>query len=105
MRHLAVAVAGLAVNSHIWGLGRQVVIGCANTLAESDWGMRALREQREAIEAQHTRVKAVEAIGVLSDGETFSTLAGCRVFEVPADWDTEPIEEVLAEEAWKDEGS
>jgi len=61
-----VAVAGLAVNAHIWGLGRQVVIGCANSLAEFDWGARALREQREAVEAQHSRVKAVQALGAVS---------------------------------------
>ncbi len=60
-----VAVAGLAVNAHIWGLGRQVVIGCANSLAEPDWEVRALREQREAIEAQRSRVKTVEAIGAV----------------------------------------
>lgn len=40
-------------------------------------------------------------IVVLSDGETFSGLEGCQVFEVPADWDTEQIEGALAEEAWK----
>lgn len=70
-----VAVAGLAVNTHVWGLGRQVVIGCANSLAEPDWEVRALREQREAIEAQHSRVKAVQAIGAvraLLAGETSS---------------------------------
>jgi hypothetical protein len=60
-----VAVAGLAVNAHIWGLGRQVVFGCADSLAEPDWEARALREQREAIEAQLSRVKAVEAISAV----------------------------------------
>lgn len=44
-------------------------------------------------------------IMVLSDGETFSVLEGCRIFEVPADWDTEQIEEALAEEAWEGERS
>jgi hypothetical protein len=44
-------------------------------------------------------------IMVLCDGETFSALEGCRVFEVPAGWDTEQIEEALAEEAWKGERS
>jgi len=51
----AVAVAGLAVNAHIWGLGPQVVIGCANTLVEPAWEVRALREQRTTIEAQRSR--------------------------------------------------
>lgn len=60
-----VAVAGLAVNAHIWGLGHQVVIGCADSLAEPDWEVRALREQREAIEAQASRVKSVEALGAI----------------------------------------
>ncbi|HEX7244108.1 MAG TPA: N-6 DNA methylase [Solirubrobacterales bacterium] len=52
-----VAVAALAVNVHIWGLGCQVVIGCADTLAEH-WEVRALREQREAVEAQRSRARA-----------------------------------------------
>ena len=60
-----VAVAGLAVNAHIWGLGHQVVIGCADSLAEPDWEVRALREQREAIEAQALHVKSVEALGAI----------------------------------------
>ncbi len=38
-----------------------------------------------------------ERILVLEDGETFSPLEGCRVYEVPADWGTEEIEEALAE--------
>jgi hypothetical protein len=53
-----IAVAGLAVNAHIWGLGPQIVIGCANSLAEPDWEARALREQQAAIEAQGSRAKA-----------------------------------------------
>jgi hypothetical protein len=44
-------------------------------------------------------------IMVLADGETFSALEGCRIFEVPADWDPDAIEEALAEEAWKGERS
>lgn len=60
-----VAVAGLAVNAHIWGLGRQVVIGCANSIAEPDWEVRALREQREAIEAQRARIETAEALGTM----------------------------------------
>jgi len=38
-----------------------------------------------------------ERILVLDDGETFSPLAGCRVYEVPAEWGTEEIEEALPE--------
>lgn len=38
-----------------------------------------------------------ERIVVLNDGETFSPLEGCRVYEVPAEWGTEEIEEALAE--------
>jgi hypothetical protein len=57
-----VAVAGLAVNAHIWGLGPQVVIGCANTLAEPDWEAKALREQRAAIEAQNSRARVATLI-------------------------------------------
>jgi|GEM_PF-2868721 len=40
---------------------------------------------------------ATERILVLDDGETFSPLEGCRVYEVPAEWGTEEIEEALAE--------
>jgi hypothetical protein len=43
-------------------------------------------------------VAETERILVLNDGETFSELDGCRVYEVPADWGTEEIEEALAEE-------
>lgn len=38
-----------------------------------------------------------ERILVLNDGETFSELNGCRVYEVPAEWGTEKVEEALAE--------
>jgi hypothetical protein len=60
-----VAVAGLAVNAHIWGLGPKVVIGCADSLAEPNWGQRALREQREAIEAQRSRLKTAQALSAM----------------------------------------
>jgi hypothetical protein len=60
-----VAVAALAVNAHIWDLGPQVVIGCANTLVEADWEVRALREQRQAIEAQGSRVKRAQMLGAM----------------------------------------
>lgn len=42
-------------------------------------------------------VVETERILVLNDGETFSELEGCRVYEVPAEWGTEEIEEALAE--------
>jgi hypothetical protein len=70
-----VAVAGLAVNAHVWGLGCQVVIGCADSLAEPDWEVRALREQRAAIDAQRSRVRTAAALGamkVLRAGEESS---------------------------------
>jgi hypothetical protein len=44
-----VIVAALVVNVHCWDLGPHVVIGCADTLAEGDWQMRAAREQADAI--------------------------------------------------------
>jgi hypothetical protein len=40
---------------------------------------------------------ATERILVLDDGETFSPLEGCRVYEVPSEWGTEEIEGALAE--------
>ena len=36
---------------------------------------------------------------VLEDGKTFSDFEGCKIFDVPAEWDTEEIEEALAEAA------
>jgi hypothetical protein len=50
-----VAVAGLAVNVHVWDLGAGVVVGCANTLAEGDWDRRAVEEQKAAIEVQRRK--------------------------------------------------
>ncbi len=60
-----VAVAGLAVNAHIWGLGRQVVIGCADSLAEPDWQVRALHEQQVAMEAQESRTRASRSLAAM----------------------------------------
>ena len=42
-------------------------------------------------------VAETERILVLNDGETFSELEGCRVYEVPVEWGTEEIEEALGE--------
>lgn len=35
---------------------------------------------------------------VLNDGETFSSLNGCTIFAIPDDWDTDRIEQALADE-------
>jgi len=51
-----IAVAGLAVNAHLWDLGPHVVIGRADTLAEPDWHARALSEQQTAIEHHNAQV-------------------------------------------------
>ena len=37
-------------------------------------------------------------IMVLNDGETFTTLDGCRMIQVPDDWDTDQIEKALHED-------
>jgi len=34
---------------------------------------------------------------VLDDGETFSGLGGSRIYEIPAEWEIEEIEEALSE--------
>src|ERR1044072_9131248 len=47
-----VLVAALAVNVHIWDLGPRVLIGCANSLREPDWHVRAAGEQMLAVETQ-----------------------------------------------------
>ena len=36
-------------------------------------------------------------IVVLNDGETFSAIGGCRVYDVPLEWGIEEIEDALAE--------
>lgn len=50
-----VAVAGLAVNVHVWDLGPRVVIGCADAITELNWIARASEEQRAAIKIQEMR--------------------------------------------------
>lgn len=47
-----VLVAALAVNVHIWDLGPRVLIGCANSLKEPGWNVRAAGEQMLAIETR-----------------------------------------------------
>lgn len=44
-------------------------------------------------------------IMVLEDGESYSDIEGCRIFDVPTEWDTEEIEDALAEEVRKVEHS
>ena len=43
------AVAGLAVNAHLWNLGPRVVIGTADILTDPEWHQRAWKEQLAAI--------------------------------------------------------
>jgi hypothetical protein len=47
-----VVVAALAVNVHVWDLGPRVLLGCANSLKEPDWQVRAAEEQRTAVGMQ-----------------------------------------------------
>jgi type I restriction-modification system DNA methylase subunit len=61
-----IAVAALAVNVHIWGLGRHVVIGCADSLLEPDWEVRAQREQQAAMETQRSRIEVARLIGAMT---------------------------------------
>jgi len=60
-----VAVSALAVNVHLWDLGPHVVVGCANTLAESDWRARALAEQHAAIGHHNARVTVARCLAAL----------------------------------------
>lgn len=60
-----VVVAGLVVNAHVWDLGPRVVIGCADSLAEPDWGVRAIEEQQEAIAAQRSRMIGAALLAAL----------------------------------------
>jgi hypothetical protein len=70
----------------------------------SDWAWAEIRSAFPASEARPGEEvpaaapgPATERILVLDDGATFSPLEGCRVYEVPAEWGTEEIEEALAE--------
>lgn len=60
-----VVVAGLAVNCHVWGLGRRVVIGVADTLAEPDWPERAWREQQEVTAHRDEQMKLARSLAML----------------------------------------
>jgi hypothetical protein len=57
-----VSVAGLAVNCHVWDLGRRVVIGVANTLAEPDWYERAWKEQQGVTGQRDSMLHTAQAI-------------------------------------------
>ena len=60
-----VAVAGLAVNCHLWGIGRQVVIGVADTLREPDWPERAWREQQQVTAERDEQMKPARSLALL----------------------------------------
>lgn len=62
-----VAVAGLAVNLHVWDLGGRVVIGCANTLVEGNWEQRAVKEQGKAMEAHRSRMACAAMFAALGE--------------------------------------
>ncbi len=57
------AIACLAVNAHLWGLGPHVLLGVGNTLTD-DWQTRAEGERRECIElaASVRQYKAVAGL-------------------------------------------
>jgi hypothetical protein len=57
-----VVVAGLAVYMHLWDLGPQIVVGCADVLVEGDWEARATAEQDTAIEQHRMRVLAARVL-------------------------------------------
>jgi len=65
------AVACLAVNAHLWGLGPNVLFGVANTLTDPDWMDAALARRTAAIQEWH----AIRAIGLL---RALTDLAGER---------------------------
>jgi len=60
-----VSVAGLCVNVHLWQLGRRVVIGCADSLAEPDWYVRAWDEQKTAVEQHAATVRIARMFALL----------------------------------------
>jgi hypothetical protein len=64
-----VSVAGLAVNCHVWHLGKGVVLAVANSLAEPDWPARAAQEQDQALEDMRLRVQCARMLALLNPPE------------------------------------
>jgi hypothetical protein len=59
------AVAGLAVNAHVWGLGHNVIIGVADTLANPDWYHLAWEYQQTAIARRDSLFKDAVRLALL----------------------------------------
>jgi hypothetical protein len=66
-----IAVAALAVNVHLWGLGPHVVITRADILTEPDWARRAAAEQEQALRDHDLRLSIARLLAaehVISSG-------------------------------------
>jgi hypothetical protein len=61
--------AALAVNCHVWGLGPNVIVGVADSLAEPDWPARAWRAQKGAIEHAADLWQAAAGLAALRAAE------------------------------------
>jgi hypothetical protein len=68
-------VAGLAVNCHVWGLGPNVIIGVADTLAEPDWQARAWQAQTGAIEHARELWKDATMLALLRQADRMVSAA------------------------------
>jgi hypothetical protein len=67
-----VAVAALAVNAAVWGLGPHVVVGLADILTEPEWTARAHAEQARALRLHALRLTMAQVLAadyVLSGDE------------------------------------
>jgi hypothetical protein len=62
----AVSVAGLAVNCHVWGLGRNVFLAVADTLADPEWPGRAEEDNRIAWSMAKDRARLAAVLAVTS---------------------------------------
>jgi hypothetical protein len=59
------AVAGLAVNAHVWGLGHNVIIGVADTLADPAWYGAAWEYQQTALARRDSMFKDAVRLALL----------------------------------------
>jgi hypothetical protein len=57
--------AALAVNCHLWGLGPNVIVKAADTLADPDWYRQAWTEQQEVIAYRDELVGTAGIIGAI----------------------------------------
>jgi hypothetical protein len=66
------AIAGAAVNSIVWGLGPNVLISCANTLAEGNTDAKAAERRAALIEERDELVSRIECVTAFHEAITLA---------------------------------